>query len=83
MYICLCEAITKKQLCLLIKEGHCSFSKLQKACKIGLSCGTCVKETCRILRCEVKQNLEKNMPNQVCTKTAVINNSDHQHQQLN
>ena len=75
MYICLCQAITKKKLCLLIKEGCHSLPKLQKKSQIGLSCGMCVKEACEILTNKTK-SLDESKP-----KTAESNNSQDLRQQ--
>ncbi len=75
MYVCLCQAITKKKLCLLIKKGCNSLPKLQKECEIGISCGTCLKEARKILANETKKTNSKNSS----TKTVELNNSQHPH----
>lgn len=49
MYVCLCHAITKKKLNLLIKNGCYSLDKLQKTCGLGKSCGTCLQTANQIL----------------------------------
>jgi len=43
MYVCLCHAVTKKDIELLIKKGCKTLPEIQKACGLGGSCGTCLQ----------------------------------------
>ena len=43
MYLCLCHAISEKKVKSLIREQGCgSLQAVQRQCKAGQSCGSCV-----------------------------------------
>lgn len=49
MYVCLCHAITEKELDSLIKKGCKTLPDVQKACGLGGSCGTCLQTAREIM----------------------------------
>ncbi|MDC9715083.1 MAG: (2Fe-2S)-binding protein [Gammaproteobacteria bacterium] len=44
MYICICNAVTDKDIQCAIKKGACSLNDLSKQLKVGTCCGRC--KTC-------------------------------------
>ena len=41
MYICICNAVTDKDINKAIKNGACSMNDLSKQLKVGTCCGRC------------------------------------------
>ena len=56
MYICVCKAVTDKQLVNAIESGVCTRRELTQCLGVGKDCGKCNKEV-RIL---LKQHSEQN-----------------------
>jgi len=56
MYICVCKAVTDKQIKTAIESGHCSRRQLSKCLGVGSVCGKCSHH--------VSQLLNENLSNQ-------------------
>nr|WP_087147773.1 (2Fe-2S)-binding protein [Crenothrix polyspora] len=41
MYVCICKAVTDKQVKSAIAEGHCSRRQLNQCLGVGSVCGKC------------------------------------------
>jgi bacterioferritin-associated ferredoxin len=50
MYVCLCYALTDKDIKKNIQHGCLSLKKLQQNCKAGTSCGACLLQLDKILK---------------------------------
>lgn len=44
MYICVCHAVTDKQIKTAVEEGCCSYRQIRDCMNVGTSCGRCVPE---------------------------------------
>lgn len=55
MYICICNAVTERQIRQAVELGAESLHDLVDCLNVGTNCGKCRNETCRILR-EEKQS---------------------------
>jgi bacterioferritin-associated ferredoxin len=49
MYVCICKAVTDKQIRQSVGEGVASYTELQKVLSVGLQCGKCCDEAQDIL----------------------------------
>ena len=49
MYICLCNAVTERDIRTCIKEGACSLSDLQQCLGVGTCCGRCAPSARQVL----------------------------------
>ena len=49
MYVCLCHAVTDRQIRQAASEGACSVSELQLRFRLGTNCGKCVPAAREIL----------------------------------
>jgi len=49
MYICICNAVTDKDIKLAIKNGAQSLKDLNQQLKVGSNCGTCVSSAQALL----------------------------------
>lgn len=54
MYICICKAVTDREIRQAAELGANSLSEIQECLGVATCCGKCAQETCRILR-EQKQ----------------------------
>ncbi|MEZ4741742.1 MAG: (2Fe-2S)-binding protein [Bdellovibrionota bacterium] len=50
MYICLCQALTERQVRQHIESGAQSLHDVQKKCAAGKSCGACVTKLKMLLK---------------------------------
>lgn len=50
MYICICKAVTDREIRQAAELGANSLGELQECLGVATCCGKCVQETCRILR---------------------------------
>ena len=44
MFVCICHAVSDKDIQTAVESGVSSFDELQRALKISTSCGTCTDE---------------------------------------
>lgn len=67
MYICICKAVTDREIRQAAELGANSLSELQECLGVATCCGKCAQETCRILH-EQKQaccrDMQVNLPSQ-------------------
>lgn len=61
MYICICKAVSDREIRQAAELGACSLSDLQECLGVATCCGKCAAETCRILR-EQEQARCRDMP---------------------
>lgn len=45
MYICVCHAVTDKQITASVESGCCSYREIRDCHKVGTTCGRCVPDT--------------------------------------
>ncbi len=50
MYICVCNAITEREICQAVELGCDSYRKLHNELGVGTCCGKCKNETTRVLK---------------------------------
>ncbi|EFB70538.1 MULTISPECIES: bacterioferritin-associated ferredoxin [Providencia] len=54
MYVCLCEAITDKQIRNTVRKNQVTSLKgLRQILPVGRECGKCLRQTCEILQEEL------------------------------
>lgn len=58
MYICVCNAVTERQVKQAVKEGACSLRDLRDCLGVASECGRCAKSALDCLR----EHEEKNTP---------------------
>ena len=49
MYICICNAVTEREIRHAVELGANSFSQISCALDVGTGCGKCKKEACRVI----------------------------------
>ncbi|MBU2568991.1 MAG: (2Fe-2S)-binding protein [Gammaproteobacteria bacterium] len=49
MYVCVCKAVTDKQIKSAIENGHCSRKHLNQCLGVGSVCGKCSRHVKQIL----------------------------------
>ena len=49
MYVCICKAVTDKQVKSAIAEGHCSRRQLNLCLGVGSVCGKCSRHVKQLL----------------------------------
>jgi bacterioferritin-associated ferredoxin len=42
MYVCLCHAVTDRQIRQVVEEGVCSLRQVQLCLRVGTNCGKCI-----------------------------------------
>lgn len=42
MYICLCHAVTERQIKQAVSDGVCSLRQVQLCLRVGTNCGKCI-----------------------------------------
>lgn len=42
MYVCLCHAVTDRQIKHVVQEGICSLRQVQLCLRVGTNCGKCI-----------------------------------------
>ncbi|HYE37485.1 (2Fe-2S)-binding protein [Methylocaldum sp.] len=50
MYICICKAVTERQICEAIRSGACTRKDITACLKAGTGCGKCNREIRALLR---------------------------------
>lgn len=50
MYICVCKAITERDIRFAVDSGCTSFRRVSMELGVGTSCGRCKQDTCRVIR---------------------------------
>lgn len=50
MYVCICNAVTDRQIRQAIDSGATTLRDLQRELKVATGCGKCATAACRILR---------------------------------
>lgn len=58
MYVCLCKAVTDRQLESAMEQGLCSRRQLVECFGVGRDCGKCNKDIAAILDCRQRRLLE-------------------------
>ena len=53
MYVCICNAVTDKQIRAKAREGCCSLRELSKETGCGTTCGKCARQAREILADEM------------------------------
>ena len=41
MYVCICNAVTERQIKTAVQEGHGTFKKIQQQLEVATCCGQC------------------------------------------
>ena len=49
MYVCICNAITEKDIHRAVGEGVCSLEKLSETTSISKTCGCCTDHACKVI----------------------------------
>lgn len=49
MYVCLCHAVTDRQIKQVVSEGVCSLRQVQLCLRVGTNCGKCIPATREII----------------------------------
>jgi len=65
MYLCLCYGVTEGVVEQVITQGASSLQEVQKACRAGTDCGSCV--------CEIRERLLKHRQE---AKKALLDSDD-------
>ncbi len=50
MYICICNAVTEREIRAAVEDGHDSFSKVRSCLGVATNCGRCKPDACRVIR---------------------------------
>lgn len=50
MYVCICMAVTERQISEAIANGHCTRKSLNSCLEAGTRCGKCNQEISQLLR---------------------------------
>jgi len=49
MYVCLCHAVTDRQIKQAVQDGVCSLRQVQLCLRVGTNCGKCIPATREII----------------------------------
>ncbi len=49
MYVCICNAVTEKDIHRAVKQGVSSLDQLSEVTAVSLRCGSCQKKACQAL----------------------------------
>jgi len=60
MYVCVCHAVSDKQIKQAVENGCCSYREIRDCHKVGTTCGRCVPEARQLID-ETLANLAKNI----------------------
>jgi bacterioferritin-associated ferredoxin len=58
MYVCICNAVTDRQIRTAVQEGHRTFEKIQQQLDVGTCCGQCEPHAKEVIL-EAKNNALK------------------------
>jgi bacterioferritin-associated ferredoxin len=50
MYVCICNAITEKDIHKAVEEGIFTLEKLSEATSVSKHCGSCTDHACKVLQ---------------------------------
>ncbi|MEO8386307.1 MAG: bacterioferritin-associated ferredoxin [Betaproteobacteria bacterium] len=50
MYICICNAVTEKDIRFAVESGCDSFRRVRNELGVATTCGQCKKDACRVIR---------------------------------
>ncbi len=50
MYICICNAVTEREIRQAVELGADSFGAVSRDLGVGTCCGKCKKDACRVIR---------------------------------
>lgn len=50
MYVCICNAITEKDIHKAVEQGISSLEKLSEVTSVSKHCGCCTEHACKILK---------------------------------
>ena len=50
MYICICNAVTEREIRFAVEEGCTSLRRVSKELGVATGCGKCKQEACRVIR---------------------------------
>jgi len=50
MYICICNAVTEKDIQKAVSKGACSIAMLSELTRLGKECGCCTEEAHRVMQ---------------------------------
>ncbi|MDT8399950.1 MAG: (2Fe-2S)-binding protein [Pseudomonadales bacterium] len=56
MYVCLCKAVTDRQIRDTVNGGACTFSDVRKVLGVATQCGRCSQNAKAIVRTAVRKN---------------------------
>ena len=65
MYVCICNAVTDRQIKTAVQEGHETFEKIQQQLDVGTCCGKCEPHTKEVIpeaQKDKRQNRANNSP---------------------
>lgn len=58
MYVCICEALTEKDIKKIIDDKHCHTTRdVVRQCGAGKKCGKCLKDIEKLVYTEQQNNL--------------------------
>jgi len=60
MYICICNAITEREIRACAEDGACTLGELERCLGVGTGCGRCKHAATEVLkqtRCDPQSNL--------------------------
>lgn len=49
MYVCICNAVTEKDIHKAVKQGISSIDQLSEQTSVSLRCGSCQSRACKVL----------------------------------
>ncbi len=56
MYVCICNAVTERQIRRAVELGACSLADLSESLGAATGCGKCASHACAILRQELAKD---------------------------
>ncbi len=56
MYVCVCNAVTDRQIRAAVHEGASSLKDLREELGVGVTCGTCLPCAGEVLRAALRQD---------------------------
>jgi bacterioferritin-associated ferredoxin len=59
MYVCICNAVTDKDVKKAVDDGANSMSHLQERLNIGRCCGACSETACKVLDKHLSRQLDQ------------------------
>jgi bacterioferritin-associated ferredoxin len=56
MYVCICNAVTEKDIHQAVKQGISSLEMLSELTSVSLQCGCCKNHACKVLQEAISNN---------------------------